>query len=66
MTGGDRRNYLPVAEAAARCGVSVRTVYGWIENRKIEFQKRRGLIRYVIPEDALEPFLPRDFTPGQS
>lgn len=65
MTDGPERKYLPVADAAALCGVSVRTVYSWIEGRKVEFRKRRGVVRYVIPEDALEPFLPRDFPPDK-
>lgn len=57
------RNYLPVAEVARRCGVTVRTVYVWIRARKIEYKYRRGPVRYLVPEDALGPFLPQDYKP---
>lgn len=46
-------DYLPVKDAAAELGVSVRTVYDWLASGKVPFKVTPGGERRVRVEDCL-------------
>jgi transposase len=56
-----RTHWLRPIDVAAMCGVSVRTVRGWIRERRVRVirlsSKKKSRPRYLVSQDSLRLYL---------
>jgi transposase len=56
-----RTHWLRPIDVAAMCGVSIRTVRGWIRERRVRVirlsSKKKSRPRYLVSQDSLQSYL---------